>query len=150
MNRVTPVALSVSGRAAVTFLWLVLWTPTTWACSCAAASDDELIENSDLAMVVNAIVDAPFDFWAGDPQTPLPPPHAVTIFRIERVLKGSPASGRIAVLHETDPGACGIEFTIEEHYLLVFSLGKADEPGPLRIGLCSVRIADAAEGRGDG
>ena len=131
------------------FLLLVLWIPATWACSCAAASDAELIENSDLAMVVNTITGAPFDVWGGDPQTPLPPPRAVTIFRVERVLKGSPVSGRIAVLHEIDPGACGIEFTIEEFYLLVFSLENADEPGPLRIGLCSVRAVEAAESRGD-
>lgn len=132
------------------FSLLVLWAPATWACSCAAASNDELVENSDLAMVVNAVIDAPFDVWAGDPRTPLPPPRAVTIFSVERVLKGLPVSGRrIAVLHETDPVACGIEFTIEEDYLLAFRLRKVDEPGPLRIGLCSVRTVDAAESRGD-
>ena len=132
------------------FSLLVLWAPATWACSCAAASNDELVENSDLAMVVNAVIDAPFDVLAGDPRTPLPPPRAVTIFSVERVLKGLPVSGRrIAVLHETDPVACGIEFTIEEDYLLAFSLRKVDEPGPLRIGLCSVRRVDAAESRGD-
>ena len=149
MNHVASVALSAFGRAAVMFLLLVLWTPATWACSCATASDAELVENSDLAVVVNTIIGALFDVWAGDPQTPLPPPRAVTIFQVERVLKGSPVSGRIAVLHEIDPGACGIEFTTEERYLLVFNLRKADEPGPLRIGLCSVRTVEATESRGD-
>ena len=104
---------------------------------------------SGLAMVANAVIGAPFDVWAGDPQTPLPPPHAVTIFRVGRVLKGLPVSGRIAVLHQTDPGACGLGFTTEEDYLLAFSLRKMDEPGPLRIGHCSVRTVDAAKSRGD-
>ena len=148
MNHVTAAALSASGRAALVFSLLVLWAPAAWACSCAAAGDDELVENSDLAMVANAVIDAPFDVWAGDPQTPLPPPRAVTIFRVERVLKGPPVPGRIAVVHETDPGACGIGFTIEEHYLLAFRLRKADEPGPLQIGLCRVRTVDAAQSRG--
>ena len=152
MHHVTSATLPVSGRAAVMFFMFLLllpWAPATLACSCAATSDDELVENSDLAMVASAVVGAPFDVWAGDPQTPLPPPRAVTIFRVGRVLKGLPVSGRIAVVHQTDPGACGLEFTTEKDYLLAFSLRKMDAPGPLRIGLCSVRTVDAAKSRGD-
>ena len=146
VSRATPSLLSASGRAAV--LLLLSWTPAAWACSCAATGNDELVENSDLAMVVNTISHAPFDFRVEDPQTPLRPPRAVTIFRVEHVLKGSHVPGRIAVVHEMDPGACGIEFSIEESYLLAFGPRKADEPGPLRIGLCNVGTVGASESRG--
>ena len=141
---IVPPLLSAFGRAV---LLLLLWTPAAWACSCAAVGDDELVGSSDLAVVVKTIGHAPFDVRAQDPQTPLRPPRAVTIFRVERVLEGPPVSGRIAVVHETDPGACGIEFGIEQSYLLAFGPGKTDEPGPLRIGLCRVKTVGAVESR---
>ena len=146
MSHVIEAALSAFGRSAVMFSFLMLCTPATWACSCAAASDDELVEGAELAMMAGAVSDALFDVWGGDPHTPRSPPRAVTIFQVERILKGPDVPARIAVLHETDPGVCGIEFIIEERYLLAFGPGKADEPGPLRIGLCSVREVGALEG----
>ena len=92
-----------------------------------------------LAVTAKAVADALLDIWGRDPQVPLPPPRAVTIFEVEQVHKGPPVGSRIAVVHEIDSGACGLSFDPEGRYLLAFGMPVGDEPEPLRIGLCSVR-----------
>ena len=139
MKVVTTNTWSVPGALATAFLSMALGAPGAWACSCALQSEDEMVERSALAVTAKAVAGAAFDVWGRDPATPLPPPHAVTIFRVERVLKGPPVGKRIAVLHEVHSGACGISFRSEETYLLAFGTPDGDGPAPLRIGLCDVK-----------
>ena len=105
-----------------------------------------MVERVSFAVVASVVADAPFDLGEGDL---LPPPRAVTIFRVERVLKGPSVSDRIAVLHEVDPAGCGLGFAAEERYLLAFGAWKEEAPAPLRINLCGVRVLDAPDRRND-
>ena len=108
-----------------------------------------MIRRASLAVVGRPVIDAPFEVGGADAHTPLPPSRAVTIFRVDRILKGSTGSGTIAVFHEVDPEACGLRFTAAKRYLLAFRMREADEPAPLRIGLCSVIALDGPN-HGDG
>ena len=130
---------SVPSVAACAILSLLPGGPDAWACSCALESEDQMIARATLAVTAQAVTDAPFDISGRDPETPLPPPRAVTIFRVDRILKGADVGDRIAVVHEIDPGACGIRFDPARTYLLAFGAPGGDEPGPLRTGLCSVK-----------
>ena len=129
---------SVPSGLVAAFLALVVCGPAAWACSCALESQEQMVERADLAVLGNPIIDAPFDVLVGEQRTPLPPPRAVTVFRVERVLKGPPMFERISVVHEIDPAACGIGFATEQRYLLAFRMQDVHELAPLRIGLCGV------------
>ena len=130
---------SVPGALFMAFLTLALGGPGAWACSCALESEDEMIERATLAVTAKAVAGALFDVWGRDPETPLRPPRAVTVFRVEQVLKGPPVGERIAVLHEVVPGTCGVTFSPEERYLLAFGTPDGDGPAPLRVGVCGVK-----------
>ena len=140
MKTATP-NVPAPGALAIAFLALALGSPGAWACSCALESDQEMIERSALAVTAQAVAGAPFDVWGRDPGTPLPPPRAVTVFRVERVLRGSPVGERIAVVHDTDSGPCGVTFRAGKRYLLAFATPDGEGPEPLRIGLCDVGSA---------
>ena len=139
MKGATSSVWSVPSVVACAILSLALGGPEAWACSCALENEDQMLARATLAVTAQAVTDAPFDIWGRNPQTPLPPPRAVTIFRVDRILKGPAVGDRIAVLHDVDPGACGILFDPAKTYLLAFGAPRGDEPGPLRIGLCSVK-----------
>ena len=102
-----------------------------------------MVERVALAVIASAVADAPFGLREGG----LPPSRAVTIFRVEQVLKGPSVSERIAVVHEVDPAACGLGFAPEERYLLAFGAWTAEDPAPLHINLCGVRALDAPDRR---
>ena len=138
LRRMKPILwLAPSGLAAA-FLALVVCSPAAWACSCALESEEEMVERADFAVVASPIAGAYFDVLLGEQRTPLPPPRAVTVFQVVRVLKGPPMFERISAVHEIDPAACGLGFAPERRYLLAFSVEDVHELAPLRIGLCSV------------
>ena len=150
MNESRPNAGYVAAGLGATLLLLSLPGSAAWACSCVLESEEEMVERAALAVTATAIAAAPFDVWGRDPETPLPPARAVTIFEVQRVLEGLSVDRRIAVLHEIDPGACGIVFELGASYTLAFTMRHGDGPMPLRIGLCGVKAVDARAHRDGG
>jgi len=112
---------------------------TVWACSCASAGEQALIDKSDLAFVGRAVTDGVYDVGEVESGRSRLPARRVTIFAVERTLKGRPGAERIAVLHRTGSAACGIVFASNERYLLTSGRGRGAGPGPFRVGLCGVR-----------
>ena len=101
-----------------------------------------MVERADLAVVATVIADALYDVWGGDPNEPRRPPRAVTVFEVAEFLKGPSGPSRIAVIHETDSSACGLVFSPEVPYLLVFNIERENDPKPLHTGLCKVKTLD--------
>lgn len=118
-----------------------------WACSCASTGAQALIDESDLAFVGRAVTDGVYDVGEAESGRSRLPARRVTIFAVERTLKGSAGAERIAVLHRTGSAACGIVFAPDERYLLTSGRGREAGPGPFRVGLCGVRRLSAPLGR---
>lgn len=111
------------------------------ACSCLPESEDEMVERAALAVLAEAIADAPFEVSIDATLEILHARReAVTLFRVLEVLSGRFESERIAVVHDLAPASCGVRFRSGERYLLAFRARAASgEPEVLRAGLCHVR-----------
>ena len=112
------------------FLTCALWGRAAWACNCKILSEKEMVRRADIAIEATVITDALFDIW-----TRTVPPHrssqqAVTVFRIDQVLKGSLPQDRIGVLHNIYPPTCGLRFAPDMRYLLIFVRKRDDKPRP--------------------
>ena len=104
-----------------------------------------MVSRADIAVKATVITDALFEAW-----TSTVPPHrssqqAVTVFRVEQVLKGPLPQDRIAVLHNVYPPTCGLRFALNLRYLLTFVRPPDDRPRPLVAGLCSVKALRSSD-----
>ena len=110
------------------------------ACSCIAETQDEMVQRSDLAVVAEAIAEAPFKAWVSRTRRTLfSPEEAVTLFHVRRVVAGRFENKRIAVVHYVESSTCGLRFVAGERYLLTFTARKAGGLVVLRTGLCSAK-----------
>ena len=121
------------------FLTCALWGRAAWACSCMVMSEKEMVRSADIAVKATAITDALFDIWTGDVRPHRSSQQAVTVFRVDQVLKGPLPENRIAVLHNTYPPTCGLRFAPDVRYLLIFVRKRDNKPRPLVAGLCAVK-----------
>ena len=121
------VLLALSGRVAL-------------ACSCIAETQDEMIQRSDLAVVAEAIAEAPFNAWVSRTRrTMYSPEEVVTLFDVRKVVAGRLENKRIAVVHYVASPTCGLRFTAGERYLLAFTARKEGGLVVLRTGLCNAK-----------
>lgn len=102
-------------------------------------SEKEMVRRADMAVEATVITDARFEFWTDDVRPNRSSRQAVTVFRVEQVLKGPQPENRIAVLHNIYPPMCGLRFAPDMRYLLTFMRGRDGDPRPLVAGLCSVK-----------
>ena len=121
------VLLALSGRVAL-------------ACSCIAETQDEMVRRSDLAVVAEAIAEAPFNAWVSrTKRTLFSPQEVVTLFDVRKVLAGRLENKRIAVVHYVESSTCGLRFAAGKRYLLAFAARKAGGLAVLRTGLCNAK-----------
>ena len=108
-----------------------------WACSCIAVNHADMITRADLAIEATAIGERGRNTLRNLFGILRDESAAVTIFRIDRVWKGSVSSKQVEVHHGTSPSSCGLRFEINERYLLAFETELADAAKVLQISLCS-------------
>ena len=119
---------------------LVLCGRMALACSCIAETADEMVRRSDLAVVAEAIAEAPFKAWVSRTRRTLfSPEEAVTLFEVRRVVAGRLENKRIAVVHYVASPTCGLRFAEGERYLLAFTARKEGGLTVLRTGLCNAK-----------
>lgn len=127
------IALSIGGRAAQ-------------ACSCAPESEEEMIQRASLAVLAEAIGEAPFRVWMDqEPVRMSSGREGLTLFRVLEVVAGRLESERIAVVHKLESSACGMRFRSGERWLLTFRARESSgKPAVLRVGLCHVKLQSRA------
>ena len=127
-------ALSLCGRVAQ-------------ACSCAPATENDMVQRATLAVMAQAITDAPFKVWTDRMSERVSAvQEGVTLFRVLRIVTGRLESERIAVVHNLETSACGLRFRSGERYLLTFrSREPSGKPVVLRAGLCHVKHQNSAD-----
>ena len=121
------------------FLTCALWDRSAWGCSCIVLSEKEMVRRADIAIKATVITDALFDIWTADVRPHRSSQQAVTVFRVDQILKGPLPENRIAVLHNIYPPTCGLRFAPDVRYLLTFVRTRDDKPRPLVAGLCTVK-----------
>ena len=102
-------------------------------------SEKEMVRRADTAVKATVITDALFDTWTRDVLPHRSSQQAVTVFRVDQVLRGSLPENRIAVLHNIYPPTCGLRFAPDVRYLLTFVRKRDGKPRPLVTGLCEVK-----------
>ena len=112
---------------------------TADACRCAIGGERTMTQRAALAVIGRTIADGVYDLGGTHGRESLPPPRRVTVFAVERVVKGRAGAERIAVLHGTRPAACGLVFEPQARYLLTFGKRRRAALSPLRANLCTVR-----------
>ncbi len=116
-----------------------LFERAAWACSCVIRGEQEMVGRADIAAEATVIADAPFDIGIGNERPHRSSQRGVTVFRVERVLKGSLPGTRIAVLHSFHPPICGLRFAPDTRYLLTFVRERDGMPKPLVASVCAVK-----------
>ncbi len=135
--RMPPILRTAAGAVLAALLLVASGGSASHACSCAPVNEEDMVVGAGLAVLAEAIVDAPFTIPASAVAAE---PSWVTIFQVGKVLAGNPRSARIAVLHTVRPSPCGIRFAVGERYLLTFRPDVV--AGPLSVNLCGIAPSD--------